>query len=113
MKTSGLFVGVVGAMIFGAVSVAEAKDQPEKRVPLKPALLAGKRTPIVEAQANLTSIALNRYEQVVTVVRTRSEGKKFATFHAEPALIKPGAMIAFEIRSEGPTGYLVRWRCGA
>ena len=72
---------------------------------------AGPRAPLKTADARGTALKLDRYHNEVTVVRTRTEGKAFATFVAEPRLLDRGAIVVFEIRSVAKTGVIPRWRC--
>lgn len=72
------------------------------------------RTPLKASEtARTTEVPLVRYHQAMTLVRPRTEGRRFASFEAEPNLLTPGSAMVFEIYSMAPTGVVPRWRCVA
>jgi hypothetical protein len=72
------------------------------------------RAPLKSSEtARTTEVPLVRYHQATTLVRPRTEGRRFATFEAEPALLSSGSALVFEIYSMAPTGVVPRWRCVA
>lgn len=93
------FAMTVGLFCWGSVTEASA---PSERVPLK-----------ASETARTTEVPLVRYHQATTLVRPRTEGRRFATFEAEPSLLSPGSALVFEIYSMAPTGVVPRWRCVA
>ncbi|MCK6549393.1 hypothetical protein L6R52_26355 [Myxococcota bacterium] len=109
----GLF-GLAALSLF-VLSTARGAEASERagRAPVRPAIEAGTRAPVMPAPIRRSELRVSSYDQIVTVVRERGEGKRFATFSAEPALLQPGSAAVFEIRSDGTRGSLVRWRCVA
>jgi hypothetical protein len=72
------------------------------------------RAPLKSSEtANTTEVSLVRYHQATTVVRERTDGRRFASFEAEPSLLSQGSALVFEIYSVAPTGVVPRWRCVA
>ena len=70
-----------------------------------------RREPVNPQSVRETTASLHTYNNEVKIVRDRSEGKAFATFHADPQLIDENSVLVFEIKSYAKTGSLSRWRC--
>lgn len=93
---------------------AEGKASAIKRAPLKAPRTPGTRAPLErDYDLKTTKLSFEEYHQTAKVVRHRTEGKRYATFFAEPQLIDTGAAMIFEIRSVARTGSVSRWRCVA
>lgn len=71
------------------------------------------KVPIEQTEARTSEFSFDTYHSGIQVVRTRSPGKVYATFTADPYLIDAGAAIVFEVRSVAKTGSVLRWRCVA
>lgn len=67
----------------------------------------------VAVPARATPLDLSRYHNAVEVTRTRTPGKRFAVFHAQPRLLERGSFVLLEARSVAQSGVVVRWRCVA
>ncbi len=67
------------------------------------------RSPLWGKEERETELELSRWDTPAVVERTRSFGKKFAVFHADPQPVSPDAVLVFEVESQGE----VRWRCVA
>lgn len=74
---------------------------------------AAHRAPLHKVQSRGTALKLDRYHNHVTIVRRRTPGKMYASFHAEPKLLDDGAVVVFVVRSVAATGVVPRWRCVA
>lgn len=107
-----LCLAALSLIVLSSHRGAEASER-AGRAPVRPSVEAGTRAPLLPAPLRTSELRLSSYEQVVTVVRERGEGKRFASFLAEPALLQHGSAAVFEIRSDGTRGSLVRWRCVA
>lgn len=102
MKKLTVLTGWVVAVGLGMMAPGSAGAEPEARTPLKSS-----------ETARTTEVPLVRYHQATTVVRSRTEGHRFATFEAEPTLLTTGSAMVFEIFSMAPSGVVPRWRCVA
>lgn len=77
------------------------------------ATAAETRQPLAPSRSNTTVVPYRRYHEATEIVRERSTGKSFASFHANPQLLERGMVATFQIRSEAETGAIDRWRCVA
>lgn len=93
------FAAMVGLLSGGSVALGSPSGE---RVPLR-----------ASETARTTEVPLVRYHQATTLVRPRTEGRRYASFEAEPSLLTPGSAMVFEIYSMAPTGVVPRWRCVA
>jgi hypothetical protein len=73
------------------------------------ATAASKRSPLFQGEERETELSLTRWETDVVVERTRSFGRKFAVFSADPQAIVDDAVLVFQVESAGE----IRWRCVA
>jgi len=69
------------------------------------------RGPVAAIEARKTTENVERYHQVMQVIRTRTPGKSVAQFHAEPQLLDTNAHALVTIRSVSKTGQIERFRC--
>jgi hypothetical protein len=86
---------------------------PDRADPAPQVVAAQLRAPLEAGPLRENDLDLDRYFREVTVVRTRTPGKSFATFSAEPRLLDDGAAVVFEISSVAKSGVVNRWRCVA
>ena len=70
-------------------------------------------TPAQSKQIRETSAELSSYHDVVTITRTRSDGKEFASFFADPQLLDANSVLQFEAKSVSSAGSITRWQCTA
>ena len=74
---------------------------------VNPANATTKRTPIDAQSVRETTAQVSSYENEVKIVRTRSSGKTYASFHADPQLIDHNSLAYFEIKSYAESGVLM------
>ena len=75
--------------------------------------LSAAASPPSANKARVTEFKLDTYGKPYAVRRTRSAGKQFAKFQAEPSQIAPDAVLLFEVQSISDQGVTPRWRCVA
>ena len=69
--------------------------------------------PAQSKQIRETTADISSYNDVVTITRTRSEGKEYASFFAEPQLLETNSVLHFEAKSVSSLGSVTRWQCTA
>ncbi len=104
-------IQVLSILAFAAFATPAHAEEPARAPAEKVEDGVSQRAPLQRIEARRTHLGLDQYHNAITIVRKRSPGKLYASFHADPKLLDEGAVVIFQVRSVADTGVVQRWRC--